>query len=64
VFPAGILQRPYFSLDDPDYLNYGGIGVVVGHELTVSFHIVTGLRQGKEKQLLCIMIYIDGEEYV
>jgi predicted metalloendopeptidase len=36
VFPAGILQRPYFNLDDPDYLNYGGIGVVVGHELTVS----------------------------
>ncbi|KAM3578759.1 hypothetical protein VKS41_008778 [Umbelopsis sp. WA50703] len=37
VFPAGILQRPYFSLDDPDYLNYGGIGVVVGHELTHGF---------------------------
>ncbi|KAI9284616.1 hypothetical protein BC943DRAFT_343385 [Umbelopsis sp. AD052] len=37
VFPAGILQRPYFNLDDPDYLNYGGIGVVVGHELTHGF---------------------------
>jgi len=37
VFPAGILQRPYFNLEDPDYLNYGGIGVVVGHELTHGF---------------------------
>lgn len=37
VFPAGILQNPFFGNNYPDYLNYGGIGVVVGHELTVSF---------------------------
>lgn len=36
VFPAGILQNPFFGDNYPDYLNYGGIGVVVGHELTVS----------------------------
>lgn len=36
VFPAGILQNPFFGSNYPDYLNYGGIGVVVGHELTVS----------------------------
>lgn len=35
VFPAGILQIPFFGSTDPEYLNYGGIGVVVGHELTV-----------------------------
>jgi endothelin-converting enzyme len=35
VFPAGILQNPFFGSNYPDYLNYGGIGVVVGHELTV-----------------------------
>ncbi|KAI8379641.1 uncharacterized protein BYT42DRAFT_496200 [Radiomyces spectabilis] len=37
VFPAGILQNPFFGNEYPDYLNYGGIGVVVGHELTHGF---------------------------
>ncbi|KAI9499158.1 hypothetical protein BDB00DRAFT_753557 [Zychaea mexicana] len=37
VFPAGILQSPFFSGEYPDYLNYGGIGAVVGHELSHSF---------------------------
>jgi len=37
VFPAGILQTPFFSAKDPYYLNYGGIGAVVGHELTHAF---------------------------
>lgn len=36
VFPAGILQQPFFHTDNPEYLNYGGVGVVAGHELTVS----------------------------
>ena len=37
VFPAGILQSPYFNLTADDALNYGGIGMVIGHEITHSF---------------------------
>jgi putative endopeptidase len=37
VFPAGILQPPYFDYEADDALNYGGIGMVIGHELTHSF---------------------------
>tara|TARA_R110002073_G_scaffold72537_1_gene177270 strand:+ start:258085 stop:260097 length:2013 start_codon:yes stop_codon:yes gene_type:complete len=37
VFPAGILQFPYFDVDADDAINYGGIGMVIGHELTHAF---------------------------
>ncbi|WP_053972686.1 M13 family metallopeptidase [Mangrovimonas sp. ST2L15] len=37
VFPAGILQPPYFNNDADDALNYGGIGMVIGHEFTHTF---------------------------
>jgi putative endopeptidase len=37
VFPAGILQRPFFDLNADDALNYGGIGLVIGHEMTHGF---------------------------
>ena len=37
VFPAAILQPPYFENDADDALNYGGIGMVIGHEMTHSF---------------------------
>jgi len=32
-FPAGIFQPPFYSPNVPDYLTYGGIGMVIGHEL-------------------------------
>ncbi|KAF7390717.1 hypothetical protein HZH66_009197 [Vespula vulgaris] len=43
VFPAGILQSPFYDTQNFDSLNYGGIGVVMGHELTHAFD-----NQGRE----------------
>jgi putative endopeptidase len=37
TFPAGILQSPAFSLDASDPVNYGAIGVVIGHEISHGF---------------------------
>jgi putative endopeptidase len=37
VFPAGILQPPFYSVDHAIPVNLGGMGVVVGHELTHGF---------------------------
>lgn len=37
VFPAGILQPPFFNPKADDAVNYGGIGMVIGHEMTHGF---------------------------
>ncbi len=37
TFPAGILQPPYFNPEADDAVNYGAIGVVIGHEMTHGF---------------------------
>lgn len=37
VFPAAILQPPFFNLEADDAVNYGGIGAVIGHEVSHGF---------------------------
>ena len=37
VFPAAILQPPFFTMDADDAVNYGGIGAVIGHEISHGF---------------------------
>jgi len=50
VFPAAILQPPFFYLDADDAVNYGAIGVVIGHEITHGFDD-QGCKYDKEGNL-------------
>lgn len=50
VFPAGILQFPFFAPDADDAVNYGGIGAVIGHEMSHGFDD-TGSQYDKDGNL-------------
>lgn len=43
---AGIINSPFFSLDNTDSQNYGGLGVIIGHELTHAFDAVGSQYDG------------------
>ena len=51
-FPAGILQPPFFYMDADDAVNYGAIGVVIGHEMTHGFDD-QGRNFDKDGNLAC-----------
>jgi putative endopeptidase len=42
VCTAGILQKPFFHLEHPQSVNYGGIGTIMGHELSQVFMTLDG----------------------
>eukprot|EP00833_Pecoramyces_ruminatium_P017228 jgi/Orpsp1_1/1191260/evm.model.d7180000084513.1 len=37
IFPAAILQSPFYDVNQPDYLNYSNVGRIIGHELVHAF---------------------------
>ncbi|KWU42337.1 zincin [Rhodotorula sp. JG-1b] len=51
VFPAGILQTPFFNVDWPEYLVWGAFGSVAGHELTHSLD-QSGRQYDKDGRLV------------
>jgi putative endopeptidase len=62
AFPAAILQPPFFYLDADDAVNYGAIGVVIGHEITHGFDD-QGRKYDKEGNLNDWWTAEDGERF-
>ncbi|MCU4157264.1 M13 family metallopeptidase [Carboxylicivirga sp. A043] len=62
VFPAAILQPPFFYLDGDDAVNYGAIGVVIGHEMTHGFDD-QGRLYGKDGNLQTWWTDEDAERF-
>lgn len=63
VFPAGILQFPFFDANADDAINYGGIGIVIGHEMTHGFDD-EGSQYDKEGNLKNWWSHNDSAEFV
>jgi len=62
LFPAGILQPPFFDPQADDALNYGGIGCVIGHEMTHGFDD-SGRQYDAEGNLKDWWTPADAEKY-
>ena len=62
VFPAGILQFPFFDLKADDAINYGGIGMVIGHEMTHGFDD-QGAQYDKEGNLMNWWAAADNDKF-
>jgi len=62
VFPAAILQAPFFDPDADDAINFGSMGAVVGHEMTHGFDD-KGRKFNFEGNMLDWWTKDDGEEY-
>jgi endothelin-converting enzyme/putative endopeptidase len=62
VFPAGILQPPFFDKNMDDAVNFGGIGLVIGHELTHGFDD-QGRKYDPEGNLRDWWTADDGKEF-
>jgi endothelin-converting enzyme/putative endopeptidase len=62
VFPAGILQPPFFDKTMDDAINFGGIGLVIGHELTHGFDD-QGRKFDPQGNLRDWWTELDGKEF-
>jgi predicted metalloendopeptidase len=62
VFPAAILQPPFFDMEADDAVNYGGIGAVIGHEMGHGFDD-QGRRYDAKGHLRDWWTQKDGEEF-
>jgi len=62
VFPAGILQSPFFELNADDAINYGAIGLVIGHEMTHGFDD-QGRQYDEKGNLKDWWLKSDGEKF-
>jgi predicted metalloendopeptidase len=63
VFPAAILQPPFFDMNADDAVNYGGIGGVIGHEITHGFDD-QGRKSDGDGNLRDWWTEKDGQEFV
>ena len=62
VFPAAILQPPFFNVEADDAVNFGGIGAVIGHEMTHGFDD-QGRKSDGEGNLADWWTEADGKEF-